>query len=154
MIKHPKKLGFTLGLKIRIGEPAHITEKSESSKLSNVVYVALLDKHGRSFEKADVLKIGQTGRTLITRWRGIARIFHRDKLRNNEREDRRKWLKAANGREVSVWVKRAGEYKIPYAKGLSKSRFSTRWVEEHFLDQYYQPKLGMQLNRLPTEEPI
>jgi hypothetical protein len=152
MTKHPKHLGFTLGLKIRIGKPARITARFEPSKLSDVVYVALLDKRGRSFKKGSVPKIGQTGRMLIIRWRGIARIFHRDKLKNNEREDRRKWLEAANGKEVSVWVRKAGEFKIPYAKEFSKSYFSTRWAEEHFLDQYYQPKLGMRLNRLSAED--
>jgi hypothetical protein len=50
VVKHPKELGFTLGLEIRIGEPALITAKYESSKLRDVVYVALLDEHGRPFE--------------------------------------------------------------------------------------------------------
>lgn len=56
-------------------------------------------------------------------------------------------------RDVCLGEK-AGEYEIPYAKGLSQSHFSMRWAEQEFLDQYYQPKIGRQLNRLPTEEPI
>lgn len=51
MVKHPKQLGFELGLRIRIGEPAHIAAKYESSKLRDVVYVALLHEHGKSFKK-------------------------------------------------------------------------------------------------------
>jgi hypothetical protein len=148
MVKHPEELGFELGLKIRIGEPALIPARYDPSKLHDVVYVAVLTEEGRPFQKRDVLKIGQTGRTLIARWTGIAGIFSRDKLRVNEKEDRRKWLEAANGKEVFVWVRKAGEFEIPYAKELSQSRFSTRWMEEEFLDQYYQPKLGIKLNRL------
>jgi hypothetical protein len=123
MIKHPKELGFTLGLKIRIGEPALITERSESSKLSDVVYVALLDEQGRSFEKGDVLKIGETGGTLAARWARTAGIFGGKKIRPNEMGDRRKWLDAANGKEMSVWVKKRENTKFPTPKGFHRAIF-------------------------------
>ncbi len=45
-------------------------------------------------------------------------------------------------------MKAAGKIEIPYAKGLTRSLFSTRGAEEEFLDQYYQPKLGIPLNRV------
>jgi hypothetical protein len=46
MVKHPKQLGFKLGLKIRIGEPACITKKlPDASTVRDVVYVALLARH-------------------------------------------------------------------------------------------------------------
>ena len=153
MIKHPEQLGFKLGLRIRICEPASITEDTRAaSEVRDVVYVALAESDG-PLEKGDALKIGQTGGTLSARWRSMARIFRRgESLRPNEREDRRRWLEAADGNEVFVWMKAAGKIEIPYAKGLTRSLFSTRGAEEEFLDQYYQPKLGRQLNRKATEQ--
>jgi len=149
MIKHPRELGFKLGLVIRIGEPAFITkEMPDASKLHDVVYVALLAENSRSLEKGNALKIGQAKGSLMSRWGRLVSIFKRVKLRKNERNDRRKWLRAANGEEVSVWMKAAGKIEIPYAKGLTRSLFSTRGAEEEFLDQYYQPKLGIPLNRV------
>ena|SRR6266576_1545624 len=142
MVKHPEELGFKLGLKIRIGEPAKITDTRDASEVKGVVYVALLE-NGRPFEKEDVLKIGQTKRRLIDRWRGIEGIFNRDKdtLRRSVRRDREKWLEVANGKDVSVWMREAGKTEVSYAKGLTQSLFSTRCAEEDFLDEYYQPNL-------------
>jgi len=135
MIKHPKELGFELGLVIRIGEPASISkEMPDASTVRDVVYVALLVENGRPLEKGDALKIGQTNKTLMDRWTGIVGIFKRS-VRPNEESDRRKWLNAADGKEVSVWMKTAGRIEIPYAKGLTGSLFSTRGAEELFLDQ-------------------
>lgn len=152
-VKHPQQLGFKLGLKIRIGKPARITrEMRDAWTVRDVVYVALLAENSRSLKKGDALKIGQAKGSLMSRWRGIVGLFQRRKLRKNEKEDRRKWLDVANRKEVSVWMKRAGKTKIPYAKGLTRSRFSTRGAEEEFLDQYYQPKLGQALNREAAEE--
>ncbi len=150
MIKHPRELGFKLGLVIRIGEPAFITkEMPDASKLRDVVYVALLAENSRSLEKGNALKIGQAKGSLMSRWGPIVGIFKPGrKLRNNEKEDLRKWLKVANGKDVSVWMKAAGKTEIHYAKGLTRSLFSTRGAEEEFLDQYYQPKLGIPLNRV------
>jgi hypothetical protein len=154
MPKHPRKLGFELGLKIRIGQPTSITRKTDSAlKVRNVVYVALLGQGSRMLKRGEALKIGQAKGSLISRWKGIVGIFNPDrKLRDNEKEDCRKWLAAANGKMVSVWMKRAGKCVIPYAKGLTRSRFSTRAAEEEFLDEYYQPKLGIPLNRNSTDE--
>lgn len=147
MVKHPRELGFKLGLRIRIGKPARITGEP-AAKTKDVVYVALLAGRSGTVNKRDVLKVGQTGRTLMQRWQGIMRIFDpKRKLRSNEREDRRKWLEAASGRDVWVWVKRAENVKIPYAKGLVERRFSTRCAEEEFLDEYYRPRIGMPLHR-------
>ena len=155
MLKHPKDLGFKLGLKIRIGRPAYITKPTppDASTLRDVVYVALLAEDSGPLEKGDTLKIGQAKGSLMSRWGRIVGIFKRGrKLRNNEKNDRRKFLKVANGKEVSVWMKEAGKIKIPYTKGLTRSLFSTRGAEEEFLDQYYQPKLGIRLNKEPIEE--
>lgn len=153
MVKHPKQLGFKLGLKIHIGEPAHITEdRPDASSVCDVVYVALLSENDGPLKKRDALKIGQAGGSLKERWERIIGIFRRDNLRPNEEEDRRKWLEVANGKEVSVWMRKAGTIKISYATGLTRSLFSTRWAEEEFLDQYYEPKLGKPLNRKVAEE--
>jgi hypothetical protein len=146
MVIHPKRLGFKLGLRIRIGEPASITEEPDAKADRDVVYVALVETSGL-LKKGDVLKIGQTGGTLSARWRGIAGIFGPKNLRRNEKEDRRRWLKEADGTEVSVWVKKAAKMRIPYAKGLTRTRFSIRCAEEEFLDEYYRPRLGIQLNK-------
>jgi hypothetical protein len=145
--KHPKQLGFEFGLTIRISQPAYITESAPASAFSDVVYVALLAEDSRPpFKKGDVLKIGQTGKTLMERWDGIRRIFELDKrLKPTEEIARKKWLEAAEGKDVSVWVKAAGKIEIPYAKGLTQSFFSTRGAEEEFLDRYYLPIIGQRL---------
>ena len=153
MVKHPKALGFSLGLVIRIGEPAFMTKDTpDASTVRDVVYVALLAENSGPLEKGDALKIGQAKGSLMSRWRGIVGLFQRRKLRDNEKADRSKFLEVANGKEVSVWMKAAGKIEIPYAKGLTQSLFSTRGAEEEFLDQYYQPKLGIPLNREAIEE--
>jgi hypothetical protein len=142
MVKHPEELGFKPGLKIRIGEPAEIIERSpDASTVKDVVYVALLSENVRPLEKGDALKIGQTKGTLRQRWERTLGIFRRDTLRDNEKEDRRKFLERANGKEISVWMKAAGKTEIPYSKGLTQNHFSTRCAEEDFLDEYYQPNL-------------
>ena len=150
MVKHPKELGFSLGLVIRIGERALITKGTpDASTVRDIVYVALLAENSGPLEKGDALKIGQAKGSLMSRWGPIVGIFKPGrKLRNNEKEDLRKWLKVANGKDVSVWMKAAGKTEIHYAKGLTRSLFSTRGAEEEFLDQYYQPKLGIPLNRV------
>ena len=146
MLVHPKDLGFEVGLRIRIAEPALIIQTTPmASTVRNVVYVALFTEETGPLEKGDALKIGQTNKTLMSRWKPVVGIFGRDALRNNEKDDRRKWLKCAQGKDVSVWMKPAGKIEIPYAKGLTSSLFSTRCAEEEFLDQYYQPKLGIAL---------
>jgi hypothetical protein len=145
MLEHPEQLGFKLGLTIRIGEPAHIMPTPEASTC-DVVYVALFGGTKLPLEKRDVLKVGQTKKSLLAR-NSTATIFGCRRLKANEKEDRRKWLEAANGREVEVWVKAAEKIEIPYASGLTRSRFSARCAEEEFLDHYYEPKLGMSLNR-------
>jgi hypothetical protein len=154
MVKHPKQLDFVFGLDIRIGRPAVIKSISrDAQKVCDVVYVALLPKGRRSLKKGDVLKIGQTERTLEKRWKGIAGIFKPGRrLRKNERLDRDKWLKAAKGKDVSVWMRQAGRFTIPYAKGLKQSVFSSRGAEEEFLDEYYVPKLGRQLGSRASRE--
>jgi hypothetical protein len=149
MVKHPEELGFKLGLKIRIGRPALIMQSTpDASTVRDVVYVALLSENGRPLGKGDALKIGQAKGSLMGRWKRTLGIFKPGrKLRNNEKNDLKKWLKRANGREVSVWMKKAGEIEVPYSKGLTQSRFSTRWAEEEFLDQYYQPNKEWRLIR-------
>lgn len=145
-LKHPKELGFKLAYKILIGEPAELVEEiSEASLNRDVVYVALL-LNNEPLEKGSALKVGQSV-DLKARWNGIVGIFRRAKLRNNEREDRRRWLEAARGKEIAVYVKPAGQIEIPWARGLTQSTFSIRGAEEEFLDQYYEPKLGKELNR-------
>jgi hypothetical protein len=146
MIKHPKELGFTLALKIHIGQPAHMTEPTPNAPLKDVVYV-ILDEDAKELERGDAFKIGQTG-DLMRRCTGLVGIFNRNNLRENEREDRDKWLKAADRKQVSVWVRAAGKIEVPYAKGLTETFFSTRCAEEEFLDQYYCQMLGKSLNRL------
>ena len=159
MVKHPKQLGFKLGVKIHIGRPAHMTKPTpDARKVLGVVYVALLAEKRGPLKKGDALKIGQTNRSLESRWRGIVGIFEPGrKLRSNEKNDRKKWLKVAKGKEVSVWMREAGKIEIPYAKGLTRSIFSSRGAEEEFLDEYYEPKSGKRLNsrqpRKPTEFP-
>lgn len=153
MIEHPEQLGFRLGLKIRIGQPASITQViSDASTVKDVVYVALLSENAKPLEKRDALKVGQTKWTLMNRWNSLARIFHSNSLRANEKEDRRRWLEIADGKDVLVWMKPSEKIEIPYAHGLARSRFSIRCAEEEFLDQYYAPKLGMALNRLSDDE--
>lgn len=135
MLKHPRELGFTLGLKIRIDEPASIMTRTSDASMSDVVYVALFAEETTRLEKGEALKVGQTKDSLMKRWKGIAGTFSRDNLRNNEIEDRRKWLKQAKGKEVAVWVKPAGKTSIGYAQGLTQHQFSTRCAEEEFLDE-------------------
>ncbi len=147
MLEHPEQLGFKLGLKIRIGQPASITLATpEASTVVDVVYVALSESSA-ALGKGDVLKVGQARGTLISRWGPLVRIFGRVNLRNNEMDDRRKWMEVAKGKEVAIWMKAAGKIEIPYAKGLTRSTFSTRGAEEEFLDRYYEPRLGIPLNR-------
>jgi hypothetical protein len=153
MVKHPEELGFKLGLRIRIGEPACITSNMpDSLAVRDVVYVALFAESDRPLKKGDAFRVGQTKGHLIGRWRSAATIFGGRRLKPNEKEDRRKWLEVAAGKDVEVWMKAAGKIEIPYAKGLTQSLFSTRDAEEEFLDQYYEPKVGKRLNRLATEE--
>ena len=144
MVKHPKELGFKLGLRIQIGEPAEIIERRpDAEAVKDVVYVTLLSDNGGPLEKGDALKIGQTKGNLVDRWRGIEGIFNRDKdtLRRSVRRDREKWLEVADRKDVSVWMREAGKTEVSYAKGLTQSLFSTRCAEEDFLDEYYQPNL-------------
>jgi hypothetical protein len=151
MVKHPEELGFTLGLKIHLSEPASVIQSTpDASMVRDIVYVALLTENIRPLEKGDALKVGQTKGNLMSRWGPIVGIFQRENLRNNEKDDRRKWLEVAIGKEVSIWLKAAGKIEVPYAKGLTKCLFSTRGAEEEFLDQYYHPKLGIALNRIPA----
>ena len=146
-LKHPKELGFRLASKILIDEPAEPVEVMSDASLSrDAVYVALLSDD-EPLEKGTALKVGQSN-DLKARWRGIVGIFRRAKLRNNEREDRRRWLETASGKKIDVWVKPAGQIEIPWARGLTQSTFSIRCAEEEFLYQYYEPKLGKKLNRL------
>jgi hypothetical protein len=155
MVKHPKQLGFKLGLKIFIGEPATITEETpDASTVTDVVYVALLAENSGSLKKRDALKIGQTGGTLKKRWQGIVGLFRRDNLRPSERLYRKRFLKVANRKEVFVWMREAGKIEIPYANGLRPSVFSSRGAEEEFLDEYYEPKLGTPLNMRQPRKPI
>ena len=149
MIKHPKQLGFKLGLKIRLGKQASITKRTpDASTVRDVVYVALLDESSRPLKKGDALKIGQSGGSLLRRWQGIVGIFNRNEnaLKPNEVQDRRRLLKFAPRKEVYVWMRAAGKIRIPYAKGVAQSSFSRRWAEEEFLDQYYEPKIGKRMN--------
>ena len=99
MVKHPKQLGFKLALKIRIGRLTLITRATpDASTVPDVVYVALLAENSGSLEKGDALKIGQAKGSLMSRWGRIVGIFKRGrKLRNNEKNDRRKWLEVPNG---------------------------------------------------------
>jgi hypothetical protein len=151
-LMHPEQLGFKLGLKIFIGQPARITDMKPEATTHDVVYVALFADTGKPLEKGDALKVGQCGASLKNRWRGICGIFEPGrKHRNNEKSDAEKWLRVTNGKVVSVWVKAAEKIEIPYTRGLTKSRFSIRCAEEEFLDQYYEPKLGMTLNRISEE---
>jgi hypothetical protein len=155
MLKHPRELGFALGLRIRIAEPASITESTAAaSTVRDVVYVALFTEETGRLEKGDALKIGETNKTLMSRWKPVVGIFGRATLRNNEKDDRRKWLKFTSGKEISVWMKPAGKVEIPYAKGLTRTLFSTRCAEEEFLDQYYQPKLGVALTVRLNDHPV
>jgi len=152
MVKHPEELGFKLGLTIRLGEPASITRSThDASTIRDVVYVALLAENVGPLEKGDALKVGQTKGSLMSRWGPIVGIFQRDNLRSNEKDDRRKWLEVASGKEISIWLKAAGKIEVPYSQGLTKCLFSTRCAEEEFLDQYYEPKLGISLNRISSE---
>jgi hypothetical protein len=154
MVRHPKRLGFKLGLKIRIGRPAKIIKATrDAQNTQEIVYVALIAEKRSLLKKGDVLKIGQTGRTLKERWEDICRIFEPGrKLRKNEKHDRDKWLEAADGRTVAVWAKVAEKVEVPYAKGLTRSRFSLRWAEEEFLDQYYGQSVGKSLCRNESEQ--
>src|SRR5215467_8691134 len=147
MREHPEKFDFRLGLKIRIDQPATITDPTDDARnLRGIVYVALFSDHTGPLEKGDALKVGETKRTLLQRWRGIASIFGNRKLRPNEKEDRDKFLREAHGKDVYVWMKEADKIEIPYAKGPSPNRFSIRGAEEEFLDEYYEPRLGIRLN--------
>jgi hypothetical protein len=157
MVEHPKKLGFELGLKIRIGgrsSATTITEEWPRASVLDVVYVALLPETGRTLEKGDALKIGQTKGSAKSRWKSIASLFKGKKLRNNENNDRMRLLMHAKGKEISVWVKEAEKVEIPYIKKLlnPKKSFSMRCAEEEFLDEYYQPKFGKRLNRHAAAE--
>jgi NAD(P)H-dependent flavin oxidoreductase YrpB (nitropropane dioxygenase family) len=147
MVEHPKRLGFRLGLKFCI-TPKGVEYKNycKISEEKDVVYVALFAGAHMRHKKNEVIKVGQTGRRLKDRWEGTLGIFKptRKKLRNNEREDRRKWLEKAKGKEVDVWVKKAG--KIKYGKGL---QISTRWSEEEFFIRYYLPR---EVQRLKSKE--
>lgn len=134
MVKHPEQLGFKLGLRIHIGKPASVTTESPDAKtVRDVVYVALLTKNIRPLKKGDAIRVGQTGGTLMRRWLGIAGIFNRAHVRQNEQRDRERLLQEADGKEVFVWMKKAGKIKIPYTKGLTQSDFSSRGRKKYFL---------------------
>ncbi len=140
MLEHPKALGFELGLIIHIDEPAQITKEEPAAKRSDVVYVALLKENDGPLEKGVALKVGETGGTLLKRWKDFRRIFG-PSARPNEISDARKWLEVAKGQEVAVWVKEPGEIEISYARGLLRSSICSRLVEEAFWDHYYQPRV-------------
>jgi hypothetical protein len=143
MVTHPEQLGFVLGLKIRIGQDASMVETDVARKVFpfGVVYVALFADQGTRLKKGDALKIGQTAKSLKSRWALTLGIFKPGrKLRGYEIEDRDEWLAKAQGKEVCVWMKPAGEIKIPYAEKLTRQHFSTRLAEEEFLDWYYCPR--------------
>lgn len=151
MIEHPSELGFKLGLRVRIGEPASIAEVTdEAERAIDVVYVALLTESREPLNAGDAVKVGQT-RDLVGRWRRTVGIFARANLRDNEKNDRRKLLEIASGKELSVWFRKAGRIEIPYTSGLTQSCVSTRCAEKEFLDQYYQPRFGQPLNRVVSE---
>jgi hypothetical protein len=83
----------------------------------------------------------------MDRWKCIVGIFKRGrKLKNVEKIFARKWLREVGGEEVSIWMRKAGKIRIPYAKGLTGCSFSTRCAEEEFLDEYYKPRIGIRLN--------
>jgi hypothetical protein len=124
-----------------------------ASTVRGVVYVALLAGKRGALKKGDALKIGQAGGSLESRWQGIVGIFKSGrKLSDNERNDRNKFLKVAQGKEVSVWMRKAGKIEIRYAQRLALTTFSSRGAEEEFLDEYYQPKLGKRLNSRQSEK--
>jgi hypothetical protein len=144
MAKHPEKIsGFKLGLTFRIHQNrVQDSVYKKPSYTKDVVYVALLAGSHEHLKKSEIIKVGQTSGTLMDRWKRTLSIFNPAKksLRDNEKEDRRKWLKQANGKEVHVWVKKAGKIKINY-KGLPKQFhqkfYSKRWAEEELLHDYY-----------------
>lgn len=149
MLKHPKHLGFSYGLKIHIGTPSRILEEThEASELVDVVYVALGEG-----PKPVYYKVGQTKWTLLRRWNSTLRIFNREnENRVTEQLSRAAWLKKLRGKNIEVWVKPASKISIPYAKGLSSSKFSARCAEEEFLDEYYAPVFGMSLGSRGTSK--
>lgn len=146
MIKHPQFLGFKLGLKFRIApEGVKYEEYFNASEQENVVYVALLAGAYKHLKKDEVIKVGQTGRSMKSRWVGTLGIFNpKRNLRKNEKEDRRRWLNAAKKREVHVWVRPAKNMKMKYGKEISLT-VSTRWAEEEYLDKYYRTKKGQRM---------
>jgi hypothetical protein len=107
MLKHPQELGFTLGLKLLIDKPASI-KHTPDALIRDVVYVALF-ADDKTLEKSTALKVGQTKGNVLSRWRGIARLFTRCNLRENEIQDRKKLQEFARGKEVAVWIKPAGK---------------------------------------------
>src|ERR1700677_76283 len=93
MIQHPQFLGFKLGLKFRIAlEGVKYKKYIKAFEESDVVYVALLAGAHKLLKKKEVIKIGQTKRSLQNRWDGTLGIFNGRKLRKSEKEDCRKWL--------------------------------------------------------------
>lgn len=149
MPSHPSDLGFNCGIKVRIGRPAELIDLTEAARnITDVVYVALIE------EGSIYLKVGETKNTLWSRWNSTLSIFGSKKLRPNEESDRDKWLLHTNGRVISVWFRQALKTEIPYARNKAAGEFSIRRAEEEFLDQYYRPILGAQLNRLALVENI
>ncbi len=133
MLKHPKQLGFKLGLTVQIARPAKVT-LTPLALTKDVVYVALVAGKIKPLKKGEALRVGQTRKSLGARWRSGVSVLGTRRLRPNERQDRMRWLDAANGKKIEVWVKQAEQFKIPYAKelllvvfllGAQKRSFST-----------------------------
>jgi hypothetical protein len=150
-VKHPRQLGFTLAFKVRLNSRDPKLIDDAVAKVRDAVYVAIPSEgDDRLFiNKGYAVRVGQVGGTVLGRWRGILGIFGADrKLRENEKSDRDKLKKAVGRKELSIWVRKARDIAVPYAKGLTKKNsFSTRWAEEVFLDEYYRPSVGMRLKR-------
>lgn len=130
--KLPEKLGFELGLIFHVAEPASIKNQTPAALLEDVVYVAVSGD--------EVVKVGETSGSLLERWNGIRGIFGTRQLKPTEEKSRREWLEAVGGKDVAVWVRKAGRFTAPYMPdGFSGS---TRNAEEEALDHYYKPTLG------------
>jgi hypothetical protein len=146
--KHPREFGFRLGLTARVSGTGQIEAEwqPEVKKLRDLVYVAVRSD-------GTILKVGETGGTLRSRWSGILRLIaaapEQRRYRANEWKARDKWRGQVLGRSFEVWCKPPDLVRLEYC-GIPMT-VRSRQAEEAFLDCYCHPLIGKTLGQRNQE---
>jgi len=141
--KLPRELGFRLGLTLLVsksGQLERVDWDSSAKNLRDLVYVAVRSDGA-------VLKVGETGGTLHSRWAGILKLIaaepEQHQYRSNEWKDRDRWRDQVQGHSFEVWFKPPDPVHLEYC-GMPMT-VQSRHVEEALLDCYYHPLIGKSL---------